>query len=104
MNQPSPLLNYRMKSEYQPHDSIDKIEYNMETGLWEEKDGTPFIKRYIENREAERHGETMLTKTREGIDQSEVSLCHSIENDNVWRGETLVTHTRESVDRSETSV
>lgn len=102
MSQKSPLLNYRIQC-FDSHDLEDKhIKYDFEAGLWVDDTGEPIIKKYIVSRDSTERGETLITKTREGIDRSENSLAY--ENEEVkMLGETLITRTREGVDRSEGS-
>lgn len=102
MNQRSPLLNYRIQC-FGSDDLEDKhIKYDFETGLWVDEAGEPLIKKYIDSRNFTERAETLITKTREGIDRSEGSNFY--ENDISNIGKTTITETRESIDRSENSL
>lgn len=102
MNQRNPLLNYRIQC-FGGDDLEDKnIKYDFEKGLWIDETEEPLIKKYIGSRSFSERDETLLTKTREGIDRSESSNY----NENIISsiGRTTITETRESIDRSENSL
>ena len=103
MNQRSPLLNYRIQCSGSDDYLDDKhINYDFDTGLWVDEAGEPLIKKYIVFRDFTERGETLITKTREGIDRSESSNYCENAISNI--GKTTITETRESIDRSENSL
>lgn len=95
MIQSNPLLKYRIRDYSDCQTQEEEISYNMVSGLWEDKNGIPFIRTVIENEQTLQVGETIKTATREGIDQSDISLAPATQ--------TLITRTREGVDQSEKS-
>jgi len=109
MNQKNPLLNYKVKCDVKEGVSTEKMSYDLKEGLWKNEFGVPIIKKFIEDCKLDASGETLITKTREGIDRSEGSSANDEyqQNDNKkilsLVGETVITETREGVDRSENS-
>jgi hypothetical protein len=102
MNQRSPLLNYRIDCDIKDIIYDEQNHYDFALGLWLNKAGEPLIKNYILSQSDAKFCESLLTKTRESIDRSEVSNndCNKeIKN----FGQSIITRTRESIDKSETS-
>lgn len=102
MNQRSPLLNYRIQCFGSDNLEDKHIKYDFETGLWIDEAGEPLIKKYIASRDFTERDQTLITKTREGIDRSEGSNYCENAISNI--GKTTITETRESIDRSENSL
>lgn len=86
------LFNFREELNSQSTNSNLVAEYDIDMGLWLNKERVPFIKQIINSNGAEL--ETTKTATREGIDQSEVTN---------YCDQTLITKSREGVDQSEVS-
>lgn len=120
MNQKSLLLNYRTECNSPQPDLENDIIYDINLGLWIDKSGEPFIKRFsnkqttgkattreektnwLENDNIQKEGRicTVETRSREGIDRSEITyISESYVQDSFTK--TLITETRESIDRSE---
>jgi len=101
MLQKSPLLNFRIKCDSEEAISDKNVNYDFISGLSLNELGEPIIKKYIESNEFDKIGETLITETREGIDQSERSECinHNFQSSGRF-GETIMTFTREGVDQS----
>jgi len=67
--------------------------------LWiDSASGTPLIETFGDSPSASKYGETTMTETREGADQSESTIHASS------YGETTITKTREGADQSEATV
>lgn len=109
MNQKNPLLNYKIRCDVKEDKSAEQISYDLTDGLWKNQFGEPIIKKFIDDCKLNASGETLLTKTREGIDRSEGSniMLEYQQNDDKKLinsiGETIITATREGVDRAENS-
>ena len=101
MNQISPLLHYRLKCDTQGATLSNERNYDILSGLWLDTEGEPLIKKFINNISTDIKDETLLTKTREGIDRSEASCSVIDKNALQFNEQTLLTETRESIDRSE---
>ena len=102
MNQKSPLLNYRIKCDNTESILDVGMNYDMTLGLWIDDAGEPIIKKYTSQNELNAMaGETLITKTREGIDRSEGSNIRFDKKVIKSFDETIVTATREGIDRSE---
>lgn len=96
MNQRSPLLLYKQPCLSNESRTAKNVYYNFQTGLWTKQDREPVIKKMISGVINEVFGQTLETRTREGIDRSENSNEHS----NLLF-QSVLTFTRESIDRSE---
>lgn len=99
MNQRSPLLNYRIACNKNDYVEEEQLSYDVASGLWVDNNGSPLVKKYVVSQDDVKIGETLITKTREGIDRSEVASNFNCLN----FGQTIITTTRESIDRSENS-
>lgn len=99
MNQKSPLLKYRIECDCNETAELPNKSYDFISGLWVDESGEPLIRKYVESSSLSGRAETLITKTREGIDRSERS--RSIENNLSFSDKTLITETREGIDRSE---
>jgi hypothetical protein len=99
MNQKSPLLKYRIECGCNETAESSNKSYDFVSGLWVDESGEPLIRKYVESSSLSGRAETLITKTREGIDRSERS--RSIENNLSFSDNTLITATREGIDRSE---
>lgn len=71
MNQNNPMLLFRQLDDNNDNPQ-NTLNYNFSTGLWQEQNGQPVIELFL-NTPENTLGETLLTKTREGIDRSENS-------------------------------
>lgn len=98
MNQKSPLLKYRIECGCNETAESSNKSYDFVSGLWVDESGEPLIRKYVESSSLSGRAETLITKTREGIDRSERSS-----NDDNLVFQTINTFTRESIDRSEKS-
>lgn len=101
MIQRNPLLQYRIKCISNKEQEITETNYDFLSGLWIDESGVPVIKKYITSECLNECEETLITKTREGIDRSEAS-SHN-ESDFLLADKTLITETREGIDRAEIS-
>ncbi|SHJ33799.1 hypothetical protein [Lutispora thermophila] len=99
MNQKSPLLKYRIECDCNETAELPNKSYDFVSGLWVDESGEPFIRKYIESSSLSGRTETLITKTREGIDRSERS--RGIENNLSFADKTLITETKEGIDKSE---
>ncbi|HBN06766.1 hypothetical protein PQ744_12410 [Thermoanaerobacterium thermosaccharolyticum] len=99
MNQKSPLLKYRIECNCNETAESFSKSYDFVSGLWIDESGEPLIRKYIESSNFSGRTETLITKTREGIDRSERSRI--IEDNLSFSDETLITATREGIDRAE---
>ncbi len=71
--------------------------YDVERQIWiDEREGLPLVEVLINVNSATNFGETLITATREGVDQSEISTLGSTQV-----GETTMTKTHEGADQSE---
>ncbi|AOY74994.1 hypothetical protein [Clostridium formicaceticum] len=102
MNQRSPLLQYRTKCNTNEGVEFENIKYDFSTGLWMDESGQPLIKKYITSTQYSNEcQETLITRTREGIDRSEASSYN--ESNQFFVDKTLITESREGIDRAEIS-
>lgn len=91
------ILNGRKKLPPEPAVSSEE-EYDQQRQLWiDRKSQEPLVCRIHSEIEASQYGETSLTDTREGADQSESAFQMSS------YGETTMTKTREGADMTEAS-
>ena len=99
MNQKSPLLKYRIECDCNEtaNHPIKVMTLYQGYGLMNQE--SRLIRKYIESSSLSGRTETLITKTREGIDRSERS--RGIENNLSFADKTLITETREGIDRSE---
>lgn len=91
------MLEYKKTSQQSSDAKVESINYDVHTGLWKNQNNELLIKKFINGKVSEIIGTTIETRTREGIDRSEVSNADNI------LFQSVVTFTRESIDRSETS-
>lgn len=78
-------------------DPLDEYVYDQDRQVWvDPKSGTPAIDCLRARASASQVGETTLTETREGVDQTEGAVLEATPF-----GETLMTRTVEGVDQSE---
>lgn len=102
MNQKSPLLNYRIDCNKNDFIDDEQIHYDFALGLWLDNTGEPLVKNYIISQSHAKLCESLLTKTRESIDRSEISNDDSNKEIKNF-GQSIITRTRESIDKSESS-
>lgn len=98
MSQKSMLLHYR-KNSASPYSEIKSFsEYDFRLGLWKNEKNEPLIKKFLDGTIHKVYGTTIETRTREGVDRSEIS------NDTFdILFQSILTFTREAIDRSETT-
>lgn len=97
MFQKSLLLEYKKSCQQLLETKSESNNYDVHMGLWKNQSNDPLIEKFINREINEVYGATIETRTREGIDRSEVS------NESNIVFQSILTFTRESVDRSETS-
>jgi hypothetical protein len=70
INQKNPLFIFRKESLDKSTISIEDINYNPKAGYWENSVSEPIINKALQNK-VSIFGNTIETRTREGIDRSE---------------------------------
>lgn len=109
MNQKNPLLNYKIKCDAKEESHIQNLTYDFTSGLWKDESGEPVIRKYINNKNLDTTGATLITETRESTDKSEgsnITVENEKDDNNLLLdsiGQTVITATREGVDRAENS-
>ena len=87
------ILKFKQKTKQNKKNNDSYIKYDYKLGVYVDSNSVPIINKYCKNSSI---GRTLLTETREGIDQCENSEIYGI-------GETLITRSREGIDTSEVS-
>lgn len=88
------LLKFKRKAKRSINNDNYDIKYDYKLGVYIDQNLEPIISKYCRYNNI---GRTLLTETREGIDQSENSELY------YGLGETLITKSREGIDTSEVS-
>ena len=98
MNRAEPFILWARQPLPAESAPMHEHQYDLQRQLWvNAATGVPMVAESCINR-ASQFGETSITKTREGADQSEVSSPSASQF-----GETSITETREGADQSEVS-
>jgi len=72
--------------------------YDEQQQLWiDKKSGMPLVSCFRNQTQATKFGETLMTETREGVDQAEGTTIHQA----TQYGETVLTRTHEGADQIE---
>ncbi len=88
------ILKFKRRAKQNQKNYNYDIKYDYKLGVYTDNNSVPIIDKYCEQNSS--IGRTLLTETREGIDQCENSEINCI-------GETLITRSREGIDTSEVS-